>query len=119
MKNNNKDLIQSYILTSARYTFSVPEKRILYGIIELMQFYTEGKTLDKRYNITKTIFDDVDIVRIEQSHDLEQCARSVLKRNAQTRQPSRAGEIAQQNIGEQPCVDITAAQHDTDIFASE
>ena len=62
MENNNKDLIQSYILTQARYKFTVPEKRILYGIIELMQHYTEGKTLDKKYHITKTIFDDVDIV---------------------------------------------------------
>ena len=47
MENSNKDLIQSYILTQARYKFTVPEKRILYGIIELMQHYTEGKPLNK------------------------------------------------------------------------
>lgn len=59
---NNKDLIQSYILTSARYDFSIPEKRILYGIIELMQWYTEGKKLDRKYQITVNMFGDVDIV---------------------------------------------------------
>jgi|LakMenEpi03Aug12_release.lakeMendotaPanAssembly.Ray.scaffolds.fasta_scaffold298882_2 plasmid replication initiation protein len=62
MQINNKDLIQSYILTAARYDYSVPEKRILYRIIELMQGYTQGKELNKKYSITKTIFDDVDIV---------------------------------------------------------
>ncbi len=59
---DNKDLIQSYILTQARYKFSVPEKRILFGIIELMQFYTEGRPLNKKYSISKTIFDDVEII---------------------------------------------------------
>jgi len=29
---NNKDLIQSYIITTAKYDFSVPEKRIIYRI---------------------------------------------------------------------------------------
>lgn len=62
MKINNKDLIQSYILTTAKYDYSVYEKRILYRVIELMQDYTKGKKLDRRYSITKTIFDDVDVV---------------------------------------------------------
>jgi plasmid replication initiation protein len=61
MKINNKDLIQSYILTSARYDFSVYEKRILYRVIELLQDYTSGVKLNHKYNIQKTIFDDVDI----------------------------------------------------------
>lgn len=62
MKVNNKDLIQSYILTTAKYDYSVYEKRILYRIIELMQEYTKGKSLNSRYSITKTMFDDIDIV---------------------------------------------------------
>lgn len=33
----NKKVIQSYILTTARYKFSVTEKRILYRIIEAAQ----------------------------------------------------------------------------------
>jgi plasmid replication initiation protein len=61
MKIDNLDLIQSYILTSAKYDYSVYEKRILYRIIELMQDYTAGKQLNKRYSITKTLFDDIDI----------------------------------------------------------
>lgn len=58
---NNMDLIQSYILTSAKYDYSVYEKRILYRIIEMMQFYTEGKKLNARYHVNKTLFDDYDI----------------------------------------------------------
>ena len=62
MKIDNLDLIQSYILTSAKYDYSVYEKRILYRIIELMQDYTSGKQLNQKYSITKTIFDDVDVM---------------------------------------------------------
>lgn len=62
MKVTNKDLIQSYILTTAKYDYSVYEKRILYRIIELMQEYTKGKTLNSRYSITKTMFDDIDVI---------------------------------------------------------
>jgi len=62
MKVNDKSLIQSYILTSARYDFSVYEKRIIYRIIELMQDYTSGIKLNQKYKIEKTIFHDVDIV---------------------------------------------------------
>lgn len=62
MKITNKDLIQSYILTTAKYDYSVYEKRILYRLIELMQDYTQGKKLNKRYSITKTLFDDHDVI---------------------------------------------------------
>lgn len=61
MKVTNKDLIQSYILTSAKYDYTVYEKRILYRIIELMQQYTKDKKLDRRYSLTKTMFDDIDV----------------------------------------------------------
>ena len=49
----NIEIIQSYILTTAKYDFSVYEKRILYRIIELNQNLIEGKTLDSRYSLTK------------------------------------------------------------------
>lgn len=62
MKVTNKDLIQSYILTTAKYDYTVYEKRILYRIIELMQEYTKGKKLDSRYSVTKTMFDDIDVI---------------------------------------------------------
>lgn len=58
MKINNQDLIQSYIITSARYEFSVYEKRILYGIIQAFQSITNGKTLNKKYFIQKDLFGD-------------------------------------------------------------
>lgn len=62
MKINNKDLIQSYILTTAKYDYSVYEKRILYRVVELLQDYTQGKKLNERYYITKTKFDDIDVI---------------------------------------------------------
>lgn len=33
----NKDILQSYVITTARYDFSIYEKRILYRIIEVLQ----------------------------------------------------------------------------------
>jgi len=61
MEENNKELVQSYILTTAKYDYNVYEKRILYRIIELMQELTEGKKLNERYNVQNNLFGDVDI----------------------------------------------------------
>ena len=47
MKINNKEILQSYILTTAKYDYSVYEKRILYKIVEQLQYLIEGKMLDK------------------------------------------------------------------------
>jgi len=52
----NKDVLQSYILTTAKYDFSVYEKRILYRIIEVNQKLLEGLSLNKDYSIQKTVF---------------------------------------------------------------
>ena len=41
-KINNKDVLQSYILTTAKYDYSVHEKRILYRLVEMAQTETEG-----------------------------------------------------------------------------
>ena len=46
-KNNgvvvrNKDQIQSYIMTTAKYDFNVYEKRILYRLVELAQCELQG-----------------------------------------------------------------------------
>ena len=49
----NKEILQSYILTTAKYDFSVYEKRILYRIIELNQNLIEGQILDNRYSLKK------------------------------------------------------------------
>lgn len=57
MKVTNKDLIQSYIVTSAKYDFSVYEKRILYRLIETFQHLTKGEKLNEKIIITKDLFD--------------------------------------------------------------
>lgn len=41
-KEDNKDIIQSYVLTKAKYDFSVYEKRILYRLIEFAQDEING-----------------------------------------------------------------------------
>ncbi len=64
-------------------------------------------------------FDDVDIVLVKQPHDLKQCTGAILQCNTQPRQPARSRQIAQQDIGQQPRVDIAAAQHHADIFPGE
>ena len=58
MKITNQDLIQSYIITSARYDFSVHEKRILYAIIQMFQFITTNKKLNEKYSVQKDLFGD-------------------------------------------------------------
>lgn len=55
----NKDLIQSYIVTTAKYNFSAYEKRILYRIIEKIQFELEGKELNSEFRISRNLFEDV------------------------------------------------------------
>lgn len=56
MKITNKDVIQSYLLTSAKYDYSVYEKRILYRLVELCQPQIEGQKLDHRFKINKDLF---------------------------------------------------------------
>lgn len=46
-KVKNKEMLQSYILTSARYDFNVYEKRILYCLVELAQCEVEGLEFPK------------------------------------------------------------------------
>lgn len=60
MKINNKDLIQSYIVTTSRYNFSAYEKRVFYRIIEILQAELKGKKLNYKYSIQETILGDRD-----------------------------------------------------------
>jgi hypothetical protein len=57
----NKYLVQSYIMTAAKYDFSAYEKRIMYRIVELLQQYTAGIKLNEKYRIEESLFKDVDI----------------------------------------------------------
>ena len=58
MKLNNKEVIQSYIITTAKYNFSVYEKRILYRLIEKIQFAIEGQKLNKDFVLQENIWGD-------------------------------------------------------------
>jgi len=57
----NKDLLQSYVITTAKYDFSIYEKRIIYRIIELLQYHTEGKKLNENQKINLDLFGDAHI----------------------------------------------------------
>ncbi len=63
MKINNKELIQSYILTTAKYDYSVYEKRILYRIVEQLQLLIEGKTLNKNYSMQEIPYEDIKLFK--------------------------------------------------------
>jgi len=51
------EVIQSYIITTARYDFSVYEKRVLYRLVELIQFQLAGKKLNQRYRVDRLLYD--------------------------------------------------------------
>ena len=44
-KKENREVIQSYIITAAKYDFTVDEKRVLSHLVEMMQPLIEGKEL--------------------------------------------------------------------------
>ena len=62
MKFKNKEVIQSYLLTSARYNFNVHEKLVLYRLVEICQIAFEGKKLDKNFSISEMLFNEHKIV---------------------------------------------------------
>ena len=57
MKITDKEVLQSYILTTAKYDYSVYEKRILYRIIELNQYLMEGRKLNAKHAVNPTLYD--------------------------------------------------------------
>jgi len=57
-KVSNKDVLQSYIITTAKYGFSVYEKRILYRIIETLQGNIEGLKLNSKHSLKIDLFGD-------------------------------------------------------------
>ena len=60
MENNNSLIIQSRIITAARYDYSVQEQRILFLIMDMLQKHVDGKDLKKRYSVSETLFGDYD-----------------------------------------------------------
>lgn len=61
MKVNNKDVIQSYIVTTAKYDYSIYQKRILYRLVETFQNLTKGQKLEGRLRAEKDLFGDYHI----------------------------------------------------------
>ncbi len=64
MKITNKDVIQSYIVTAARYDFDVYEKRIVYRLVEMCQDQIEGKKLNAGFRIDPLIFNEMKEITI-------------------------------------------------------
>lgn len=61
MKINNKDIIQSYIVTTAKYDYSIYQKRILYRVVETFQALTKGQKLEGKLRAEKDLFGDYHI----------------------------------------------------------
>ena len=61
IKETPKEVTQTYLVTSARYDFSVFEKRILYRIVELIQAELKGQPIGQGVSIQPNLFDDRDI----------------------------------------------------------
>lgn len=53
-----KELMQSYLVTSAKYDFNVYEKRILYRVVELIQTELKGYPIGKGITIEPTLYGD-------------------------------------------------------------
>lgn len=53
-----KELIQSYLITSARYDFNVYEKRILYRVVELIQAELKGQPIGKGIMVEPQLYGD-------------------------------------------------------------
>lgn len=60
-KYKNKDIIQSYIITTAGYSFSSYEKHILLRIIDCFQYLLEGEKLDKNFSVKENLHGDITI----------------------------------------------------------
>lgn len=56
MKITSKDVIQSYLVTKARYDFNVYEKRVLYRLVEMCQFSVEGKKVDTGFTMSPLLY---------------------------------------------------------------
>ena len=58
MKSDSLEVIQSYILTTAKYGFSIYEKKIMYRLVQIAQADLKGKKLDKNYIVGENLFGD-------------------------------------------------------------
>lgn len=60
-EKDKRDIVQSYLITTARYKFTPTEKRIMYRIIEAGQDLIEGRKLRGYISVENSLFKDKDI----------------------------------------------------------
>lgn len=60
-EKDSKDVIQSYIITTARYKFSTTEKRIMYRIVEAGQDLIEGNKLRGHITVQENLLRDREV----------------------------------------------------------
>ena len=108
----NKYLVQSYIMTAAKYDFSAPEKRIMYRIIELLQQYTAGIKLNEKYKIEESLFKDVDIqmptsafLKNEEDQNYSEAKKALLSLNKKIIQLEDDKVWRAINLVERPMID--------------
>lgn len=58
---DSKDVVQSYIITTAKYKFTVTEKRIMYRIVEAGQDLIDGRKLRGRITVQPNLLNDREI----------------------------------------------------------
>jgi len=58
MKSANKEIIQSYILSSSKYDFNILEKRIIYRLVEISQSLLEGQKLDNTFTFQEDLWEN-------------------------------------------------------------
>lgn len=80
-EKDSKDIVQSYIITTARYKFTVTEKRIMYRVIESGQDLIEGRKLRGKITVQENLFRDREIT-MNYSEVLEDSSNSRIVRNA-------------------------------------
>lgn len=57
-EKDSKDIVQSYLITAAKYKFTVTEKRIMYRVIEASQDLIEGRKLHGRIQVQQDLYRD-------------------------------------------------------------
>ena len=57
-EKDSKDIVQSYLITTAKYKFSPTEKRIMYRVIEASQDLIEGRKLHGHIQVQQDMYRD-------------------------------------------------------------
>lgn len=82
-ENEVKDVVQSYLITTARYKFSVMEKRIMYRIVESGQDLIEGRKLHGHITVQPNLLNDREVTMsysdvLENSNNISTVRKALL-----------------------------------------